>query len=747
MADKSYSYPDEQMKRLIFRLSLLMALTGSMAGCITNNPYPASEQNQDILYSTFRIEPKHLDPGISYSSGEYRFIGQIYEPPLQYHYLKRPYELIPLTAESVPKPRYFDADGAVLPSDATPEQVARAVYDIRIRPGIMYQPHPCFAQDAQGNLLYHALTRGDVKSIREIRDFHQTGTRELIAADYVLEIRRMADPRTICPILTTLENYILGMEEYATALRDALKSERERRKAAAGATYNQADDERENPIKLELDAFAFPGVEVIDRYTYRITLKTKYPQIVYWLAMPFFAPIPREALDFYEQGPLKELNITLDRFPVGTGPYRIDTLMFHKEIVLVRNENFRLERYPSEGALGDIEAGLLDDAGTVLPLIPKVVYKLEKEPIPRWNKFLQGYYDASSILEDTFDQAIRFAESGDPRTSDFLQAKNVVLRTNVRTSTWYIAFNMLDDLIGGYTEAKQKLRQAISIALDYEEYVEIFANGRGVPSYSPIPPSIFGYEEGAVGINPYVFDWDETQGAVRKSLDEARRLLAEAGYAGGQDKNGNPLILYFDNYRTGPDASSELNWKRKKLEAIGITMKVRTTDYNRFRDKVRKGNFQILNWGWSADYPDPENFLFLLYGPNSKAKFDGENAANYNNPEYNRLFEQMQNMENTPERLKIIRQMRAILHRDAPWVFTYHPVSFGLYHEWLKNGKPNNMANNELKYWRLDGTLRDQRRAAWNQPVIWPVVAFVGLLVAGTIPAVIAIWRRERGIT
>ena len=53
-------------------------------------------------------------------------------------------------------------------------------------------------------------------------------------------------------------------------------------------------------------------------------------------------------------------------------------------------------------------------------------------------------------------------------------------------------------------------------------------------------------------------------------------------------------------------------------------------------------------WGWHADYPDPENFLFLLYGPNSKAKFDGENVSNYDNPEYNRLFDQMQNMDNSP---------------------------------------------------------------------------------------------------
>ena len=97
---------------------ILLVLCG--AGCIPNNPYPASEQTQEIYYSTFSEEPKHLDPAISYSSGEYRFIQQIYEPPLQYHYLKRPYQLIPLTAESVPKPRYYDPEGNPLPADVPP---------------------------------------------------------------------------------------------------------------------------------------------------------------------------------------------------------------------------------------------------------------------------------------------------------------------------------------------------------------------------------------------------------------------------------------------------------------------------------------------------------------------------------------------------------------------------------------------------------------------------------------------------
>ena len=94
---------------------------------------------------------------------------------------------------------------------------------------------------------------------------------------------------------------------------------------------------------------------------------------------------------------------------------------------------------------------------------------------------------------------------------------------------------MLDDTVGGYTAEKRKLRQAISIALDNEEFIEIFLNGRGVSAYSPLPPGIFGYLEGPDGINPYTHDWDpQSNRPSRKSIEEARRLLAEAGYPGGR---------------------------------------------------------------------------------------------------------------------------------------------------------------------------------------------------------------------
>ena len=705
------------MALLSSRCCLILMLSTFLLSCgAPNNPYPKSEQNEAIYYSTFRGEPKHFDPAVSYSSDEYKFIQQIYEPPLQYHYLKRPYKLIPLTAEAVPAPRYFNIDGELLPSDAPAASVARAVYEVQIRPGIMYQPHPCFAKTDNGEWRYRNLTETDVQGFTQVKDFLMTGTRELIAADYVYQIKRMADPKVACPISSTLEDYILGMEAYSDAIADGQK----------------------NP--------PFPGVEVVDRYTYRIILTEKYPQFVYWLAMPFFSPMPQEGIDFYGQPVMTERNITIDRFPVGTGPYRMDTLIAHKEIVLVKNENFRVDRYPSSGEPSDREAGLLDDAWEIVPFIPKAVYKLEKESIPRWNKFLQGYYDNSGIPSDTFDRVVALDDTGDPAASEVLNAKHIILRTSVAPTTRYFAFNMLDDTVGGYTPEKQKLRQAISIALDYEEYIEIFLNGRGVPAHNPLPPAIFGHEKGKNGINPYLYDWDaHTNRATRKSIEVARKLLAEAGYPGGQDSKGNPLIISYDNTLNTAGGTTVLTWMRKKLEQIGITMESRTTDYNRFRDKVKNANFQMISWGWHADYPDAENFMFLLYGPNSKVSHDGENAANYDNPEFNRLFEEMKNMENSPERLEIIRKMNRLLQQDAPWIFTYHPVTFGLSHQWLKNNKPSSIGYNALKYLRIDTAQRAENRQAWNKPILWPLWVCIGLLILGTIPAVITIWKRERG--
>src|SRR3990172_6876902 len=244
--------------------------------------------------------------------------------------------------------------------------------------------------------------------------------------------------------------------------------------------------------------------------------------------------------------------------------------------------------------------------------------KLEKEAIPRWNKFLQGYFDASGIAEETFDSVILFSVEGEAELTDFMIDRKIHLETSVQTATYYMGFNMLDKTVGGYGEKQTKLIKAISIALDAQELIDIFANGRGIAAMSPLPPEIFGYQEGREGINPYVYSWDEQKNLpLIRSLDEARQLLAEAGYPEGRDLEGKPLVITFDNAWTGPEFKPMIDWHIKRLKALGIQLENRTTDYNRFQEKIESGNFQLFRWGWLADYPDPENFFFLLTSANS----------------------------------------------------------------------------------------------------------------------------------
>jgi oligopeptide transport system substrate-binding protein len=713
----------------------------------TNDPYRPSETGRNIYYDTFAEEPKHLDPARAYSSDEYEFINQIYEPVVQYHYLKRPYTLTPLTAASMPESRLYDANGRLLSADAPAEDVARVVYEITLRPGIRYQDHPSFARQADGTYRWHLPSGASFPQIEHPDDLPQKATRDLRAADYVYQIKRLAHPLIECPIFPLLANYIDGFAAFRATLEDEIDRRRAARRQAGGAFYNQEADERINPIYLDLRQYDLPGVQAIDDLTFRITLTKKYPQFIYWLAMPFFAPMPWEADRFYTQAAAVAQNITLDRFPVGTGPFTLAMNQSNYRMVLRRNAHFHRETYPEQGTPEDQAHGLLADRGKPLPFLEEAVYVLEKESIPRWNKFLQGYYDTSGIGSDVFDQAVQVSVGGGVALTEALRAKHIRLLTAISPTTQYYAFNMLDDVVGGYDEPQRKLRQALSIALNIEEFIQIFANGRGIAAQGPIPPGIFGYQEGKDGINPVVYEWDaRLKMPRRKSLQTARRLLAEAGYPGGRDANGAPLVIFFDTTVAGAGSKPLFDWMRKQFAAIGVQLQVRSTDYNQFRNKVLQGNFQLIRWGWNADYPDPENFLFLLYGPNAKVKSQGENAANYDNPRFNELFRRMENMTNSPERAALIREMLRIARQDAPWIWGLHPVSYGLYHDWYHNAKPMTFGGNTLKYKRIDAALRERERAAWNQPVTAPLWVALGVLILGTIPATISIYRRQRGV-
>src|SRR5690606_31462869 len=126
----------------------------SGAAC-TNNPYPEADDHRKVLYAPFSEPPKTLDPAVAYSTADHIVTGKVYDTLLEYHYLKRPYELIPGLAEVVPEPEE-QADGSVR-------------YRFVLRPDLWFQKDPCFG-----------LSGGE--------------TRRIVADDVAFELMRIADP-------------------------------------------------------------------------------------------------------------------------------------------------------------------------------------------------------------------------------------------------------------------------------------------------------------------------------------------------------------------------------------------------------------------------------------------------------------------------------------------------------------------------------------------------------------------------
>jgi ABC-type transport system substrate-binding protein len=656
----------------LWLLGLLFAIA-MPAQATWNNPYPRGWVHENTLFSAFSAPPKTLDPVKSYSSNEWVFLGNIVEPPLQYHYLKRPYVLEPLILTAMPQVTYIQAEDV-------------SEYTLHLRDDIAYAPNAAF-----------------------------NGKKRFVtAADLAYAIARMSDRRNGSPILDIMLPLIVGMDEQVKTVSALPKSDPWR----------------------DYRGLQPSGVQVIDEHTLTIRLHGVYPPFMYWLAMPFFAPIPWEVDQHYAQAGMKANNQSWDWQPVGSGAYYLSENNPNQRMVLQRNPNFHSDSYPSE-ASAEIPKTLLADAGKKLPFIDRIVFALEKESVPYWAKFLQGYYDASGVSSEVFDQAIVLDSQGQLNLTPSMREKGMHLLANVATSSSYMGFNMRDPIIGQSNPKARWLRQAISIAVDYEEDVAIFQNGRGVVAQGPIPPGIAG---ASTDCNP-VTHHEQMGKCVRRPLSDAKALMIKAGYPDGIDPTtGKGLVLYYDTVSTGADDKAQLDWMRKQFAKLGIQLVIRSSDYNRFQEKMMAGNAQIFTWGWNADYPDAENFLFLLYGPNAKADKGGENASNYANPTVDGLYQRISRIEDSPERRALIAQAVAILREDAPWIWGFHPQNVSLFHGWVGNVYPNLMANNTLKYRKLEIATRKQAQLAWNQPVLWPFGVLLLLLTS----IGIAIWRKKK---
>jgi len=411
------------------------------------------------------------------------------------------------------------------------------------------------------------------------------------------------------------------------------------------------------------------GLQAPDEHTLVIKLKEPWPQVVYSaLADTAYAPVAKEAVDYY--GP------DIISHPVGTGAFRLKEWRRGSFVELVRNERFRGEVYPSEGESGDAEAGYLDDAGEAIPFADRVVWTIVEEHQPAWLMFLQGKIGAGVVPKDSFDDVMTV---GGELTAE-MKRRNIRLETFSDPSTYWLGFNMADQVL----RRNKTLRRAISYAIDRERFIELFFNNRHLVAHGLIPPMMASY-------NPDI----EAKGYSRYDPQKAVELLVEA-----KEINGGELpMLEIAMPGAGTWFRQYGQFLKRSLAAVGLEVELQYMDRAAFQERLKSGGVQMFASGVSASMPDAVEFLSLFY---SKSDAVGENAFNYCNQQFDRLYERARVMPECPKRSRLYQEMELVVLEDCPAAFLNHRVAYVLHHDWYKNYKPHAFAYGLSKYRRID---------------------------------------------
>ena len=651
-----------------------------LAGC-DNTPYLEENPATPTLYTTLGEDPRTLDPTSASDSVSSAVIDSIYPSFFQYDYLKRtPLQLNLALGESLPVVESLPVEYTEMVEEKIGgKSVMRAgktetkegeKWTFHIKKGLRFQNDPCFP--------------GGIG-------------REITADDFIYTFKRLGDPTAKYGNIQTMEDLIPGFWQ-----------------------FNVENQKRLDAGKKVDYSLPIAGVQrdPNDPYAFSLTIRHKFPQLKYYLARHETSPLPREAVEKY--GP------EFARHPVGCGAFYMEEYLPKSRIVLRANPNRMKETYPSEGSPGDREKGLLEDSGKLLPLVERVQFNIIRESITSWNFFLQGFLDFSVISQSNYEQALGAGGAGN--LTEEMMKKGIAMTHSPRMNIIQYGFNMEDKQVGGYSEKNRKFRQAISLAIDSQQYIDLNALGVGIPAQTMLPPQIPGYDDG------YRNEFR------RPDLARAKQLLAEAGYPDGIDPaTGNKFVLIWENSNTTPASRQATALVKKQIEMLGISVDTRAVPFSKLLDDVRRGDFQFCDMHWTADYPDPENFYFLLYGNNK----GGANSSRYDNPEFNALFEKFQIMSDGLERETLVRKMREIVTNDCPQIYIFHAEDLVLTQSWIKNYKPHPISNDVVKYRRVDGALRKRLRAEWNRPVYWPVGVALGIFALLNLPAIGVIRSRK----
>jgi ABC-type transport system substrate-binding protein len=480
--------------------------------------------------------------------------------------------------------------------------------------------------------------------------------RELTAQDFAYSIRRMYDPTLRSPNLYLFEGKIIGADE---VMLQAKKTG-----------------------KYDYDV-PIAGLEVPDRYTLRIRLKQPDYNFQYVMAMPLAVGMAREVVEHYGED--------VRSHPVGTGPFMLKEWRRSSKIVLEANPNFREEYFSgSRGSTPEDNAIYDKLQGKRLPVVGRIEVVIIEEPQPRWLAFSNKELEYIEDLPNEFVNIV--APNG--KLAPGLVRQGVRMQREPQLEITITAFfNMRDPVIGGYTPEKVALRRAMNLGYNQREELMIVRKGQAIPAESPIPP-------GAAGFDPeFRSSAGEYNPARAKALLDLFGYVDRDGDGYRELPDGRPLVLEFGSPPTSDFRELDQVWK-KSMDAIGINIKFKKARWPDLNKESKAAKLQVGSFlAWYADYPDGDNFLQLLYGPNSSPQ---SNAANFSLPQFDRLYERARMMPDSPERTLLYQQMTKLFLAYAPWRLGVHRVQTHVNQPWLLNYSKHPIVLQGWKYLDVD---------------------------------------------
>jgi ABC-type transport system substrate-binding protein len=475
--------------------------------------------------------------------------------------------------------------------------------------------------------------------------------RELTAEDFVYTFKRHADPANRSPWLFMIEGKIEGLDELIEAAKKSGKFD-----------YNAV----------------VPGVVALDKYTLRFKLKAPDFLFLYTVAHSHFCAMAREIVEAYKDD--------LMAHPVGSGPYVLKEWKRGARIVLEANPDYRGFTWDFQPTDDPLDKEIVKDMrGKRMPQIGRVDISIIEEDQSRWLAFNQKELDYLA-LPGTFRPQVFDADN---KLKPEWTEQGVSLFRAIDPDIAYTFFNFRDPLVGGFSKEKIALRRAIIMAYNVEEEIKVIRKYQAVRAQMPIPVGVVGHDPRYRDVNQY-------------DPDLANKLLDYFGYKKAADgyrtlPDGKPLVLKYATQSSAIDRAFNELWK-KSMDAIGVRIDF---DVSKFADHLKAAKAcQLMMWGaaWIADYPDGDNFMQLLYGPNTHQS----NNGCYESKAFDEMYVKSRALPpSSAERNLLFLDMSRQIQVDGAWSLNVSRERNQMLRPWVKGYKKHPILNTEFVYMDL----------------------------------------------